>query len=187
MSRASPSPTPAPGIDAEFLPHVFERFSQADTSTTRRYGGLGIGLALVRHLAELHGGTVSAQSDGVGKGSTFTVELPLAADAAIRGCLDRALVPGGVSGALAQLNICALDDDADARDVISLTLEQAGARVRTVASGAELIALLERELPGERPDVLLMDLAMPDEDGFTVLGRVRALEREKSQDAPRSR
>ena len=172
------------GIDAEFLPRVFERFSQADTSTTRRHGGLGIGLALVRNLTELHGGRVSAHSDGVGKGSTFIVELPLP-DAA-RGAIAGATSVDDASGAvndLSALNICTLDDDPDARDVISLTLRQAGAEVCTVTTGAELLTLLEKELPGSRPDVLLIDLAMPDEDGFAVLARVRALEARKGMPA----
>lgn len=167
------------GIDSEFLPRVFDRFSQADTSTTRRHGGLGIGLALVRHLTELHNGKVSAQSEGVGKGSTFTVELPLpqseARDGASIAPDEETAHPGGLLG----IRICALDDDPDARDVINLTLRQAGADVRSVATGAELIAMLDTQLPASRPDVLLLDLAMPDEDGFTVLARVRALEGRK--------
>ncbi|HYC48486.1 MAG TPA: ATP-binding protein [Burkholderiales bacterium] len=180
LARVTVSDTGA-GIAPEFLPHVFDRFSQADTSTTRRHGGLGIGLALVRHLTELHGGTVRALSSGAGKGSTFVVELPL--PQVLRAPLEP--VPGERSaaaeaGSLAGATICALDDDPDARDVISLTLRQAGAEVRTVASGAELIAVLDKELPAYRPDVLLMDLAMPDEDGFTVLARVRALEARKA-------
>jgi PAS domain S-box-containing protein len=174
------------GIEPEFLPRVFDRFTQADTTTTRRHGGLGIGLALVRHLTELHGGNVSASSAGAGKGSTFTVCLPLP-QAARPEDTDRALAPAdaAVSG-LAGVSIYALDDDPDARDVISLTLTHAGADVRTMSSGAELIAALDRELPQKRPDVLLMDLAMPDEDGFSVLARVRALERSKATTAAAS-
>jgi PAS domain S-box-containing protein len=165
------------GIDPEFLPHVFDRFSQADTSSTRRHGGLGIGLALVRNLTELHGGRVSAHSDGPGKGSTFTVELPLPPAVA----QPAGAIASDVQavGGLAGVRICTLDDDPDARDVITLTLSQAGADVRTVTTGAELVEALQRDLPASRPDVLLMDLAMPDEDGFTVLARVRALESQK--------
>jgi PAS domain S-box-containing protein len=168
------------GIAPEFVPHVFERFSQEDTSTTRKQGGLGIGLALVRHLAELHGGKAMVESPGPGKGATFTVEFPLPA-AGYAGQDNaqpdtRALDPQGLSGT----RICALDDDPDARDVIGLTLRQAGAEVRTVSSGTELIAMLEDQLPGRRPDVLLMDLAMPNEDGFAVLARVRAVEGRKA-------
>lgn len=177
LARLSVSDTGS-GIAPEFLPRVFDRFTQADTSTTRRYGGLGIGLALVRHLAELHGGTVTARSEGVGRGSTFTVELPLSDAHEPDITVPRAA--SGATGGLAGVSICALDDDPDARDVISLTLTQAGAHVRTVSSGAELISMLDQALPGMRPDVLLMDLAMPDEDGFTVLARVRTLEASKA-------
>jgi CheY-like chemotaxis protein len=178
FARLSVTDTGA-GIDAEFLPRVFDRFSQADTSTTRRHGGLGIGLALVRNLTELHGGKVTAFSEGVGKGSTFTVELPVSEPE--RGETTSHAAPDAQSavGGLAATRIFMLDDDPDARDVISLTLRQAGAEVRTVATGTELIAALDKELPHARPDALLMDLAMPDEDGFTVLGRVRALENRK--------
>jgi signal transduction histidine kinase/CheY-like chemotaxis protein len=179
MARLAVSDTGA-GIDAEFLPRVFDRFSQADTSTTRRHGGLGIGLALVRHLTELHGGKVCAESGGPGKGSTFTVELPLPKVAA---AAAPATVPGertaGAAGDLSGLTLFTLDDDPDARDVISLTLRQAGATVRSVATGGELIALLDTHVPDQPPDILLLDLAMPDEDGFTVLARVRALEARK--------
>ena len=171
------------GIDAEFLPRVFDRFSQADTSTTRRHGGLGIGLALVRHLSELHAGKVSVASEGLGKGSTFSVELPLTVVERRADAPAAPVPPAAETGGLAGVNICSLDDDPDARDVISLTLRQAGAEVRTVASGAELIAMLDQELPATRPDILLMDLAMPDEDGFTVLARVRDLERRKEMPA----
>ena len=169
------------GIDPEFLPRVFDRFSQADTSTTRTHGGLGIGLALVRHLTELHGGRVSARSEGAGKGAIFSVELPRAE---AREPAAEAAPPGSDAkpahlNKLAGVHICALDDDADARDVITLTLRQAGAEVRTLSTGSELIAMLDKDLPKVRPDVLLMDLAMPGEDGFAVLARVRALERRK--------
>jgi PAS domain S-box-containing protein len=174
------------GIDAEFLPRVFERFSQADTSTTRKHGGLGIGLALVRHLTELHGGQVRAESEGPGKGSAFIVELPLPATHL------RSDAPSGVEirtvaqNALTGTRICALDDDPDARDIIALTLKQAGADVRTVSTGTELISLLDERLPSDPPDVLLLDLAMPDEDGFAVLQKVRALEQRKAGNGERA-
>jgi len=167
------------GIDADFLPRVFDRFSQADTSTTRKHGGLGIGLALVRHLTELHGGRVRAESEGQGKGATFTVELPLPASDAVSDAAPRVEIRTVAENALSGARICALDDDPDARDIISLTLKQAGADVRTVSTGAELISLLDERLPSDPPDVLLMDLAMPDEDGFSVLAKVRALEERK--------
>lgn len=169
------------GIDADFLPRVFDRFSQADTSTTRKHGGLGIGLALVRHLAEMHGGRAWAESDGPGKGASFTIEIPL----------PRSVAPAAVAAgpkieiqndSLAGVRICAVDDDPDARDVINATLQRAGATVHSASSGTDLIAILDRLLPSERPDVVILDLAMPGEDGFAVLGHVRALEKRKGMD-----
>jgi PAS domain S-box-containing protein len=166
------------GIAPEFLPHVFDRFTQADSSTTRRAGGLGIGLTLVRHLVELHGGGIRAESDGVGAGATFTLELPpprataWAADGvAAHGRHARADL------ALAGRRVFVVDDDADARETIGFALRHAGASVQSCARGAELAARVGETLAGgERPDVLLLDLAMPDEDGFAVLARVRAIE-----------
>jgi PAS domain S-box-containing protein len=165
------------GIAPEFLPHVFDRFTQADTSAARRAGGLGIGLALVRHIALLHGGQVRADSAGVGRGSTFTVELPAAPASAAR-----AVIPGPAErrganeGALTGVRVWVLDDDMDAHEVATLTLQQAGAVVASASSAAELAGMLERVLPEQGPDVLLIDLAMPGEDGFEALRRVRSLE-----------
>jgi PAS domain S-box-containing protein len=163
------------GIASEFLPHVFDRFTQADTSAARRAGGLGIGLALVRHIALLHGGQVRADSAGAGRGATFTVELPAAPASAARitPAPDRR---GTNEGALRGVRVWVLDDDADAHEVASLTLRQTGAEVENAHSAAELAAMLERELPGRGPDVFLIDLAMPGEDGFQALRRIRALE-----------
>jgi PAS domain S-box-containing protein len=163
------------GIPAEYFPHLFERFSQADQSTTRRAGGLGVGLALVRHIVELHGGRVSVESQGPGRGTTFTVELPRARIGAAPATEPAPPpAPRPVAASLAGTRVLMVDDEADARDVIALALRQAGANVQAVASGRELGALLEDA--GEWPDVLLLDLAMPEEDGFAVLARVRALE-----------
>lgn len=169
------------GIEPEFLPRVFERFSQADTSTTRKHGGLGIGLALVRHLTELHGGKVRAESPGVGQGATFTVVLPLPVAEGVAVAGPQVEIRTVAENALSGVRITSLDDDPDARDIIALTLKQAGARVQTVASGAELLSLLEEHLADDAPDVLLLDLAMPDEDGFSVLAKVRALEARKGR------
>jgi PAS domain S-box-containing protein len=163
------------GIEADFLPHVFERFSQADSSTTRRYWGLGIGLALVRHLVELHGGTVSAVSPGAGRGSTFTVELPAAKYA-----IATIPSPAGegqfhASEVLRGLRVLVVDDDADARDFLQFALERAGAEVRSFDSGRALRQVLAAEPMPEAPTVLVLDVAMPGEDGFSVLAQVRKM------------
>jgi len=165
------------GIAPDFLPYVFDRFSQADTSTTRRHGGLGIGLALVRHLVELHGGRARAYSLGPGRGSTFTVELPATrAVAFIPARLSASDDSGHAHGALTGVRVFAVDDDADARDVIELALAEAGADVRVFASGRDLATTLANASPADLPSILLLDLAMPDEDGFAVLARVRSIE-----------
>ncbi len=165
------------GIAPEFLPHVFDRFTQADTSAARRAGGLGIGLALVRHIALLHGGQVRADSAGVGRGATFMVELP--AVAAQSGAAPQPVPQERrriAAGALRGARVWLVDDDTDAHEVVALTLQQTGARVESFASCGQLIAALERTLPDRPPHVFLIDLAMPGEDGFETLRRVRSLE-----------
>jgi PAS domain S-box-containing protein len=166
------------GIAPEFLPHVFDRFTQADTSASRRAGGLGIGLALVRHIALLHGGQVRADSPGPGKGANFTVDLPGAPASAI---VALAKLPSGdrrrsTAGALKGVTVWVTDDDTDAHEVLQLTLRQAGAEVACFDGGPALGAALEATEPGKGPHVLLIDLAMPGEDGFAVLRRARAIE-----------
>ena len=166
------------GIAHEFLPHVFDRFTQADTSASRRAGGLGIGLALVRHIALLHGGQVRADSPGAGRGATFTVDLPGAPAAAVAALAD---LPSGdrrrsTVGALKGLTIWVTDDDVDAHEVVTLTLRQAGAEVKCFSSAKALAAALEAGLPSKGPQVLLIDLAMPGEDGFEALRRARSIE-----------
>jgi PAS domain S-box-containing protein len=167
------------GISPEFLPHVFDRFTQADTTSARRAGGLGIGLALVRHIALLHGGQVRADSPGLGKGATFTVDLPaapLAAALAAIGAPSPEQRRRAIEGALSGVRVWIADDDPDAHEVVALTLKQTGAAVQSFDSGRQLVDALERVLMNEPPDLLLVDLAMPGQDGFETLRRVRSLE-----------
>jgi signal transduction histidine kinase/ActR/RegA family two-component response regulator len=173
------------GISAEFLPHVFDRFRQADSTTTRAHGGLGLGLAIVRHLVELHGGRVHVASPGEGQGATFTVELPLAAvqTAAPPEHVHptaETRVPFVPSPALARLRLLVVDDDVDTLETLQAILSQCGAEVRTAASAAQALEVLE----DWRPDLLISDLGMPGEDGYTLLRRVRALDTAHGGDIP---
>jgi hydrogenase large subunit len=170
------------GLNPDFLPHVFERFRQADSSSTRAHGGLGLGLAIVRQLVELHGGTVGVASPGLGKGATFGVNLPLTGVAAPAGdagpdVADERADPG-VS--LEGLRVLVVDDQEDARELVRLFLTTHGAEVTSAASVAEAMAALERAIP----DVLVTDLAMPHEDGYALLRRVRALAHERGRPIP---
>ncbi len=169
------------GITPDFLPYVFDRFRQADGSTTRMHGGLGLGLAIVRHLVELHGGTVRAQSSGEGHGATFNVQLPLAqmrnADFGLRvesqeSALLQASVLNPQSEILKGLRVLVVDDEQDARHLIKTVLERQGAEVVAVGSAREALAALERLMP----DALISDIGMPDEDGFALIRQVRARE-----------
>lgn len=156
------------GIPADFLPLVFEPFRQADESLTRRHGGLGLGLSIVKHLVEAHGGTVSAQSAGEGQGSTFLVRLPTVAVIAEPKDADTANLESGspasqpAPGCLDALSVLVVDDDADGRELVAATLEHYGARVLSAASAAEAFDLLRID----RVDMLLADIAMPDADGY---------------------
>jgi PAS domain S-box-containing protein len=155
------------GIPAAFLPFVFERFRQVDTTSTRRHGGLGIGLAIVAELVELHGGRVVADSAGEGRGAVFTVEIPLLAD--VRPVeTSRAARTG--DAALDGLRVLVVDDDPDSNEVVRTLLAACGAEVRTASSAREALAVIERWLP----DVVVSDLAMPDEDGYSLLARMRS-------------
>jgi signal transduction histidine kinase len=155
------------GIAAEFLPFIFERFSQADSTSTRKQKGLGLGLAICRHLVELHGGTIEAASPGDGLGTTFTVTLPLAGSepVALRRVEERAAVEPDLRG----VRVLVVDDEDDAREATVVLLRQAGIAVAGASSAEQALEALEREVP----DVLLSDIAMPGEDGYDLIRRVR--------------
>ncbi|HEY9231081.1 MAG TPA: ATP-binding protein, partial [Blastocatellia bacterium] len=159
------------GISADFLPHVFDRFRQADSSYTRKHGGLGLGLAIVRHLVELHGGTVAAASEGEGRGATFTVALPLADVTALTAPSEATAAGTAARWSLAGVRLLIVDDDEDTLAVLSLALRHCGAAVESAASAARAFEVL-RQSP---PDVLVCDIGMPDEDGFALIERVRQL------------
>jgi CheY-like chemotaxis protein len=171
------------GIDPAFLPHVFERFRQHDSSTTRAHGGMGLGLAIVRHLVEAHGGTVRAESAGQGRGSSFVVTLPLRAGDARRAPQPaestRRHHPG--AGDLAGLRALVVDDDPDARDLIAHVLKSSGADVETAGSAAEAIVILGG---GKKVDVLLADIGMPGTDGYGLMQDVRQHESGDVRDVP---
>ena len=167
------------GISSAHLPYVFERFHQADGSTTRRHSGLGLGLSLVRNLVELHGGTVHAESPGEGYGATFTVDLPLRAvrpQSAGRESKSLSGMTGLHATSLLQgVRALVVDDEADARELVATLLQQYGATVTPVASAEEALAVLTSEVMEERPDVLVCDISMPEVDGYALIGRVREM------------
>jgi len=166
------------GIKPEFLAHVFERFRQADASTTRRYGGLGLGLSIVKQLVELHGGTVHARSAGEGQGATFIVHLPIpvmtrSAPNEPRRHPQKEKVLAGEFRALdlSGIKVLVVDDEADARDLIKRVLVECDAEVITAGTAAEALRLVD----SDRPDVLVSDIGMPDVDGYELMRRLRAL------------
>jgi PAS domain S-box-containing protein len=163
------------GIRPEFLGHVFERFRQADASTTRRYSGLGLGLSIVKQLVELHGGTVQAHSAGDNHGATFTVRLPLTAVHRPRPVhpATPSVRPADYKVAdLSGLRVLVVDDEADARSLVQQLLEESGARIFTAAGVEQALALIRRE----QLDLLVSDIGMPGADGYELLERVRELE-----------
>ena len=166
------------GIDEKVLPYVFERFRQADTSITRRYSGLGLGLAIARRLVELHGGSISVESPGPKKGATFTVTFPL-------GPADQATAADATVGReplplLADLSVLVVDDEAEARSSVTTVLASCGAEFRGAASASEAVAIFSTT----RIDVVLVDIAMPDEDGYALLARLRAEDRARDRHTP---
>jgi PAS domain S-box-containing protein len=171
------------GISPDFLPYVFDRFRQADASSTRRYGGLGLGLSLVKYLVELHGGTIEALSEGEGKGATFKVLLPVPAVSRSISDLETSF-PAVESRKAMLAGVCALvvEDEDDARELIKAVLAQYGADVVVSSSAAEAFALITTT--PERPNVIVTDLSMPDEDGYSLLRRVREWEREHGVHIP---
>jgi PAS domain S-box-containing protein len=162
------------GIDPDFLPHVFDRFRQADSSTTRRYGGLGLGLAIVRHLVEIHGGTVTAESAGPNQGAVFTVYLPLLSEAAI---VDRDVEGFGLTTIelasakqiLRGVRVLVVDDENDARELLEQVLASYGAEVRSAPSASAALGLLAEW----QPEILLSDISMPEVDGYSFIAQVR--------------
>jgi PAS domain S-box-containing protein len=175
------------GIGAEFMPHVFERFRQADQKTTRLHGGLGIGLAIVRHLVELHGGTVQADSPGEGQGATFVVKLPILPIQQKDDPAGRSYPAGGNTlpsydcpERLEGLKVLVVDDEFDTRELLGVALRRCGAEVSTAGSAREALAAIEES----RPDLLISDIGMPGEDGYELIGKVRALTNGRGGEIP---
>jgi CheY-like chemotaxis protein len=164
------------GITPDFLPYVFDRFYQADASSARRHGGLGLGLALVKYLVELHGGTIEAASAGEGYGATFKVTLPVRAVATPLGDAEGAPVTSKSSGELAGVRALVVDDENDARELLQAALKHYGAEVIAVSSAAEAYTMITVTLPREELDVVVADIGMPDEDGYSLIRRVREWE-----------
>lgn len=177
------------GIAPEFLPFVFDRFRQADATTTRKHGGLGLGLSIVKQLVELHGGTVRVESEGRGHGATFLISLPLAgvppeavASAGRRdaGELPRMEIPNDECERIATMRVLVVDDEADARELVRHLLQRCGAAVLTAGSSGEALKILKRE----RFDAVVSDIAMPGEDGYGFIRKMRALPADAGGETP---
>src|SRR3989442_2710197 len=158
------------GIDPEFLPYVFDRFQQADASYARKHGGLGVGLTIVKYLVELHGGTVSAESTGIGKGSTFTVTLPIPALTSRTDAFEKQR-SGNDKAALKDARILIVEDEADTREMLAHALKQRGAKPIGADSAKQAFRLLEKD----GWDLVISDIGMPEVDGYTFMRKVRAM------------
>ena len=176
------------GISKEFLPYVFDRFRQADASTTRTHGGLGLGLSIVHQLVDLHGGSVSVHSEGEGKGATFTISLPFVGvtseqketDAANPVAPTDEVISLDGLPSLAGLKVLVVDDEADTRELIREVLKECGSEVILSCSAAEALEALE----AHKPDILISDLGMPDEDGYSLISKIRALPSDRGGHIP---
>ncbi|MFN6525894.1 ATP-binding protein [Nostoc sp. ChiSLP03a] len=165
------------GISDDFLPYVFEHFRQEDSATTRKFGGLGLGLAIVRQIVEMHGGTVTADSLGVGLGATFTVKIPLAPQLTQAPTLERSPVQ---EGDLNGIQILVVDDETDSRDFIAFVLEQDGAIVTAVGSGTEALQAIAQSIP----NIIISDIGMPEMDGYMLMRQIRTLGLEQGKQIP---
>ncbi len=172
------------GISREFIPFVFDRFRQADSTTTRQHGGLGLGLAIARHLVEIHGGTIKADSAGEGRGATFTIRLPIIETEVRAAAVFTDLREQGAQAAPPQLlsgvNVLLVDDDTDTLKLMTTALTRRHATVTAVSSAGEAIQAIQRR----RPDVLVSDIAMPGEDGYGLIEKVRSLEGNDAETIP---
>jgi PAS domain S-box-containing protein len=186
------------GINPEFVPYIFDYFRQADSATTRKFGGLGLGLAIVRHLVELHGGTVDAESSGEGQGATFTVKLPLWRDEATSGAAPNPPTNIGLhstlslegpnfptfTAALAGIRVLIVDDESDTRELLAFLLRQAGATTIATASVQATLEALDQCPPKAQPHILLSDIGMPEMDGYMLIEQIRARSPEQSGNIP---
>jgi len=173
------------GISADFLPFLFDRFRQHDPSSSRRHGGLGLGLALVRELVELHGGTVSVVSEGPNRGSTFSVILPTSVSPEVRRAdLVAADSTDELAPSLVGVHILVVDDEPDSRELSVRALEQSGARVTAVSSSIEALVELRSFSPEALPHLIVSDIGMPRQDGYDLIRQVRSLEPDRGGRIP---